>query len=121
MAISTEDMVTASADLLQRSGVGELRVGHSDPDDGEPVMWYAMAFFRTADVWEAAGAMSLARAMFRLCERVCDGGTCQHCGRPTGVVDNARAADMPLTEMMCWYAYDAELRTFRRACEGVAP
>lgn len=118
MALSTEDLVTASADLLQRVGVGELRVGHSDPGDGGPVMWYAMAFFRTAGAWEAAGAMSPGRAMFRLCERACDGGTCTHCGRPTGVVDDAQASDMPANALVCWFAYDPELHTFRRSCEG---
>lgn len=123
MAPDREDMVKVCADLLRRMGVGQLRVGHSDEGDGIPVVWYATASFRTAGgAWEAAGAMTPERAMFRLCERACDGGKCLHCKRPTGVVDDTAAADMPAGDPMglvCWYAYDPELKTFRRSCEGV--
>lgn len=121
-SITTEDMVKACADLLQRIGAREMRVGHSDPEDGQPIVWYATASFRSADnAWEAAGAMSPDRAMYRLCERVCDGGTCTHCARPTGIVVDTQAADMPGTALVCWYAYDPELQTFRRSCEGKVP
>lgn len=120
MKVEADAMVKACADMLQRMGIGELRVGHSDPEDGEPVMWYAMAFFRVPGGWEAAGAMSPERAMFRLCERATDGGHCLHCNKPTGIVDDAQASDMPLNALFCWYAYDPELQKFRRSCEGAS-
>jgi len=112
------ELVAACAEMLGRMGVGELRVGYTDPDDGEPVAWYAMAYFRVQGAWEAAGAMTPDRALYRLCEQVMDGGHCTHCGRPTGVVDDARAADMPANDQICWYALDPELKRFRRECEG---
>lgn len=111
-------MISAGADMLQRMGAGQMRIGHTDEDDGEPVVWYVTAFFKLPGTWEAAGAMSPASAMFRLLERAMDGGTCQHCKRPTGVVDDTQAADMPGTELICWYAFDPELTKFRRSCEG---
>ncbi len=120
MKIETEDMVVACAQMLERMGIGQLRVGHSDEEDGEPVIWYATAYFRVPGAWEAAAAMNPGRAMFRLCERAMDGGTCLHCGKPTGIVDDAQASDMPMNALVCWYAYDPELKKFRRSCEGAA-
>lgn len=120
MTIPTEAqaMIGACADMLGRLGVSQLRVGWSDEEDGEPIVWYATAHFRIPDAWEAAGAMTPDSAMFRLCERATDGGTCLHCNRPTGIVDDQQASDMPLNELFCWYAYDPELQKFRRSCEG---
>jgi hypothetical protein len=113
-------LLQACVEMLGRVGVSELRIGYSDPDDGEPVVWYATAHFRTAGAWEAAAAMRPERAAFRLCELAMDGGTCTHCGRPTGIVDDTQASNMPANALICWYAYDPELARFRRSCEGAS-
>jgi hypothetical protein len=63
------------------------------------------------------------QALFALCDTLMDGGTCQHCGKPTGfVADTERQLDEELgSPFVCWYRWDPELRTFRRKCEGAAP
>ena len=120
IAPAAEPMIKACVDMLGRMGATQMRFGYSDPEDGEPVVWYATAHFRVPGGWEAAAAMTPDRAMYRLCERATDGGTCTHCGKPTGIVDDAQASDMPANALICWYAYDPELVRFRRSCEGVS-
>jgi hypothetical protein len=53
----------------------------------------------------------------RLLDQTIDGGTCTHCGRPTGVTDRWESS-MPLADVVCWQVYDPELRVFRRGCES---
>ena len=60
--------------------------------------------------------------MIRLCEQVIDGGLCTHCKRRT--IFDAEPSDTvfddALVAMGCVYAWDPELATFRRSCEGDA-
>jgi hypothetical protein len=105
---------TAAVDMLGRTGMQTFRIGFSDPEEGEPVVWYAVGqWLRNS---EAAGAVDPLTAVLRLCELVIDGGECAHCHRPT-----IFALDMntSLLDMVgCVYAFDPELATYRRGCEG---
>jgi hypothetical protein len=100
----------AAVAMLGRTGAAEFQVRYCEEE--KPTVWVACA--RWGKHWEAAGAMSPLRAIFRLCDEVIDGGTCQHCQRPTGFSPELDA--LPLGEHVCWYQWDPELATFRRGC-----
>jgi hypothetical protein len=107
--------LTAGIDLLRRTGAQTFRTGYSDPDDGDPIVWYAIAQW-VDNRAEAAAALDPVTATLRLCERVIDGGECQHCHLPTIFVPDS---DTELLDKLgCVYAWDPELSTFRRGCEG---
>lgn len=116
----------AGVDLLGRTGARDFRIGWSHEDDGPPTVWYAVATWkghrdpRIGHGAEAAGALNPTAAVMRLCERVIDGGECAHCGQLTIFDDNPGDSpfDTLLEAMGCVYAWDPELRTFRRGCEG---
>jgi hypothetical protein len=128
----------AAVAMIGRMGGKEFEIRYCDGHDGElldPVVWIARARWEVAayaddegvheveprSVWQATGAMDAWRAVFRLLESVMDGGHCTHCGKPTAV-DESPPDDLlaSLDEVVCWYRFDPELRTFRRQCEGVA-
>jgi len=104
--------LTAAVDMLGRTGAAEVQLRYSD--DEKPVVWIAAA--RWDDHWEAAGAMNPLNALFRLCDHVIDGGECKRCGKPTGFSPDVDA--LPLDDLVCWYQWDPELKTFRGGCEG---
>lgn len=113
------DFIKACAAMLGRMAVREMRVGFTPPEDGQPIVWYCVAFFTSHDRWEAEAGMEPELAMYRLLELVMDGGKCAHCERPSGVIRDRQAAEMiDGGAFVCWYAYDPELKTFRRECEG---
>ena len=104
----------AGVDLLRRTGAKTFRVGYTDEDHGPPVVWYAVAEWTQGE--EADAALDPVTAVLRLCERVIDGGECQHCHRRTIFVADT---DTELFDLVgCVYAWDPELSTFRRSCEG---
>jgi hypothetical protein len=112
----------AGIQLLERTGAREFRIGYSHDDDGEPTVWYAVASWRGGA--EASGALDPVTAVLRLCEQVIDGGTCTHCQRPTifDFDDPSDDAHLALAAALgCCYAWDPELATFRRGCEGDRP
>jgi hypothetical protein len=126
--------VAAATQLIGRTGADgfEIRVVEPDPGEEGPIVWVASAHWPERsdeagqllmpDHWDACGGMTPWRAVLRLCEACIDGGTCRHCGRPTGVDDQpADELSVETEPFMCWYRYDPELKTFRRHCEGVAP
>jgi hypothetical protein len=106
----------AIVDMIGRTGAKEF--GLRFQDDEKPVIWMAIASFDRdgENIYEAAGALTPALAAFRLCELLMDGAECLHCHRPTGISNDFD--HMPLEDRICWYQYDPELATFRRACEG---
>lgn len=114
-----EPLFTACVDLIGRTGAKDFGMRYQD--DEKPVVWIALARYERGgrDVYETDAALDPTLAAFRLCERLMDGGECQHCHRPTGVSDDF-VGDMPLDELFCWYRFDPELNKFRRACEGDA-
>lgn len=116
------DRLTACLDLIGRTGAIETQIRYSD--DVQPVVWFVTVTYRrrargnapTRKVHEAAGALTPDLAAFRLLEVLVDGGTCQHCKRPTGVTADWAGRQL-VPELICWYVYDPELNTFRRGCE----
>lgn len=126
-ALSLDPRFLAGVKLIERTGATSFRIGYSDDDDGPPVVWYAVATWRSArrvagypvkgdERAEAAAALDGTTAVLRLCEQVIDGGQCQHCGQMTSFVPDT---DTELLDLIgCVYAWDPELETYRRGCEG---
>ncbi|HKE66007.1 MAG TPA: hypothetical protein VKB59_15330 [Micromonosporaceae bacterium] len=109
--------LAAGLDLIGRTGAQSFQLRYSD--DEQPTVWFVVALYDN-DQWETDAARDPIRAVLRLCERLVDGGTCTHCHRPAGL-DPDSIDTMPLDELVCWYQYDPELKTFRRGCEGEPP
>jgi hypothetical protein len=101
-------------DLIRRTGAKQIQIRYSD--DEQPVVWFGVAVYDDTH-WETASAHEPLRAMLRLAEQLVDGGMCTHCKRPTGLEPDSLDT-MPVNEMICWYQFDPELKTFRRGCEG---
>lgn len=102
----------AALDMVKRTSALQFQLRWSD--DEEPVIWIAVAIYKGGA--ETDASLNPLRAVLRLLERVCDGGKCTHCNRPTGL-DPDSLETMPLNDLVCWYQYDPELKTFRRGCE----
>jgi hypothetical protein len=102
--------------MLGRTGATQFQIRYCEEE--QPIIWMAAASWDGH--WEVAASMSPLDAIFRLCDQVVDGGTCAHCGKPTGFVPDSEGL-MPGQELICWYRFDPELKTFRRGCEGVSP
>ena len=109
----------AAFDLVERTGALSTQIRYSD--DERPTVWIALAEYMRADApaWKLGAGLTPVAAAMALLDDVIDGGTCQHCQRPTGVTADHVGA-MPLDELVCWYRFDPELATFRRSCEGVS-
>lgn len=107
----------AGVELIGRTGSRSFRLGWSD-DGNDPTVWYAVATYDRGA--EAAGALDPVKAVLRLCEQIIDGGICTHCHQSTIFDDNPGDSpyDVLLGAMGCVYAWDPELSTFRRSCEG---
>jgi hypothetical protein len=112
--------MTAGIDMIRRTGAATFRVGYSDPEDGEPIVWYACAVYRGGQA-EAAAGFDPETSVLRLCERLVDGGICAHCAKPTIFEQNFEEVDFYNLAMgspvFCVYGWDPELGTFRRGCE----
>lgn len=112
----------AMIDMIRRTGAVNFRIGFTDEEeDGRPVIWHATATFLRGS--ECDAAMNPDMAVHRLAERLIDGGTCTHCGRPTALELFDAPPDDPVPLVIegrevCWYQYDPELDTIRRGCEG---
>lgn len=116
-----QDRLKAGVDLIGRTGATSFQIRFQD--DEEPVVWIAVAEHRLKGQethYEVDASVDPVHAVVRLCERLVDGGLCNHCGRPAGM-EPYYLGRMPLGENFCWYQYDPELKTYRRACEGDAP
>lgn len=123
-AEAADPRLPAAVELMRRTGATSVQIRFSD--DEEPVVWMAVVEYGPTSPlhrvrpggprWEAAGAMSPLRAVFRLCDALFDGGQCQHCKRPTGFAEDVDP--QLLEDWICWYQWDPELSTFRRGCEG---
>jgi hypothetical protein len=120
------DRLTAAVDLVNRTGALSFEIRYQD--DSAPTVWIAVAAFHiddtgrperklgaAANAWQVGAALHPLRAVHvLLCECV-DGGICKHCNRPAGFDESFDA--MPYDELICWYQWDPELKTYRRACE----
>ena len=118
----------AAVKMIERTGAKSFRIGFTPDEDGPPTVWYAVAVWEgpTAGGFkvkgreraEAAGAMNPEDAVLRLAEAIIDGGECVHCHRLTILVTDLADTSQMLDDMGCVYAWDPELATFRRSCEG---
>jgi hypothetical protein len=116
---SDDPIFLAGIDLLRRTGQLQFQIRYSD--DEEPVVWLAVGMWKGPTrkvVYDTAAALHPTKAVLRLCEQVMDGGQCQHCRRPSGFSEDFDA--MPMNDLVCWYQYDPELKTFRRGCESTS-
>ena len=104
----------AAVTFINRTGASQFQLRYSD--DEQPVIWMAIVTYRDGKQ-EVDASLDPIRAVLRLCERLADGGTCTHCGRPTGLEPDSLDT-MPMNKQICWWQYDPELGQFRRACEG---
>ncbi len=107
-----KEKLVAAIDFLRRTGADQIQVRYSD--DTEPPIWFVVAKYQ--DEIEVDAAVDPLRAALRLCERLADGGMCNHCKRPVGF-DPDTLLRMPFDKVICWCQYDPELKTFRRGCE----
>jgi hypothetical protein len=111
--LSEDPRFMPAVDMVGRTGADQFKMwfcGEQKP----PVVWIAAAMYE--DSWECASAINPLRALFRLCETLVDGGMCVHCERPTGFIPDLDPTIMD--DLICWYQWDPELKTFRRGCEG---
>jgi hypothetical protein len=116
--------LAAGADLVRRTGAKEFQIRYSD--DQQPTVWIAVASFTERDgrpvssgkinAHKVGAALDPVSAILSLLDELIDGSQCTHCGRPAGVAHDLAA--MPLGDHICWYQFDPELVTYRRACEG---
>jgi hypothetical protein len=116
--------MTAGIDLARRVGARTFQLRYSD--DEEPVVWMAVAGFSQRNGRPVASgkvnahvvgaALEPVGAVLSLLDELIDGAECQHCHRPAGVAHDLD--EMPLGDHVCWYQFDPELATYRRACEG---
>jgi hypothetical protein len=117
--VEEEPLMVAALDLLGRMRASDVSIRWHDEE--QPTVWMVCASWKTkvdgedGRYFEAAGAMSPARAAMRLIELVA--GACGHCGRPAGVTEEWRA-DLPDADGRCWFVFDPETTSFRRSCEG---
>lgn len=112
--VNGDDLVTACTDLVGRTGATALDIRYQD--DQEPVLWVAAAHYPGGRV-EVDAALNTPHALYRLAERLIDGGACQHCGKATNVTIDF-SDSQPFGPLFCSYVYDPELKRFRRSCEG---
>lgn len=115
--------LVAGVEMIGRTGSTgfEMRWSGGPDDDtcGDLVVWTAVATF-SKDRAEAAASLDPVEAVMRLCEQLVDGGQCTHCRRPTSFLPDLDYDPSLLEALTCVTAWDPELKTFRRGCEGEA-
>ena len=119
MSTREKEKLQAALKFIQRTGARQVQIRYSD--DESPTVWFVVALYdgnnpAGVDGIETDSGLTPIHAALRLCERLCDGGQCVHCGRPTGFEPNA-LWKMPFDQVICWYQYDPELKVYRRGCE----
>jgi hypothetical protein len=116
---SEEEMerTTALITMIGRTGAKSTKIQFCEEE--RPTVWMAVAAYPIEgsddEIFIAAGDLSPLSAVFCLVEKLVDGGTCQTCRKPTGIVMDID--EMPLGSVVCWYQYDPELKSIRRGCE----
>jgi len=107
----------AGVELVGRTGAREFQIRYQD--DEEPTVWIAVAkhTMRGRTHWMVGASPGPLGALFDLLDKLMDGGECQHCGRMSAVSHDYTDPTI-FDEAICWYVFDPENRTYRRACEG---
>lgn len=114
------EIMVAAIDLLHRTGSTSFQVGWVD--EVNPRVWYATVAYGARR--EAAAAIDPVTAVLRLAEQLIDGGTCNHCHRPSGLDLNIEVPMTsmphpikPISDQVCWYYFDRAETRFKRGCE----
>jgi hypothetical protein len=103
----------AVLELLKKTGADGFQIRYDEEQD--PIVWVAVATYKTG--YQCDAGFTPLSAVMRLAERLGDGGTCAHCGKPTGLSWDWDQ-EHPAAEHICWFIYDPETQRFRRSCEG---
>src|SRR3954471_20750719 len=81
------DKLVAAFNFVGGTGAKSVQLRWSD--DEQPVVWMAVAEYGPPRYdetnHEVDASIHPVRAMLRLCERLADGGMCNHCKRPSGL------------------------------------
>lgn len=115
--------LVAGVKLLERTGARSFELRFTEQ---EPTAWVAVGTWRMnrngfpvptggKAHHECAAAMDPVEAVLRLCAQILDGGHCAHCRKPSSFLPDP--GDLA-PGLVCSYAWDPELETFRRGCEG---
>jgi hypothetical protein len=118
MADQAQDpIVAATATFAGRTGATSFQIRYDDEQD--PVIWVCVAEYRVRDAvaYKTGSGITPGAAAVALASDIADGGTCAHCGKPSGATDDW-SVEMPLADVICWYVFDPETSEFRRSCEG---
>jgi hypothetical protein len=116
-----QERLSAAIEMIRRTGATQVQIRYHD--DEQPTVWIVVARFQVvedglpAHRYEMDAALDPFRAAARLCERLVDGAVCVHCRRPAGL-DPDSLDTLPFDDLICWYQYDPENKTFRRGCES---
>lgn len=105
------DRLVACVDMLGRAGAQATQIRFAD--DEQPTVWFLVAQFPDGR-WDAAAGQDPLHAAGRLLEQLVDGGSCKHCGRPTGF--SLDTDSMPMDELVCWYQYDPSTKAIVKGC-----
>lgn len=109
-------MLTATADMVGRTGAIEFQIRYSD--DEEPVLWIAYAGYKE-NRYGVGTATNPFTACIRLMNLLVDGGRCTHCNRMTIYWPEIVPEDSepPLSDKDCVYYLDEKTMKFKRGCE----
>lgn len=114
MTPDEEAKLVAGTALIGRTGAQDVQIRFCEEE--KPVVWMAVAAYKGGR-WDVAAGADPVSAILRLCERLIDGGKCNHCKRMTVFDEDFTDVGGPFDGGLCWYQWDPELKTFRRGCE----
>lgn len=111
------DQSAAAVKQIAHTGAKSFQIRYCEEE--VPIVWIAVAEYELGDqtAYKLGVALTPDQSILNLLDDVMDGGLCMHCHRPVGV-DTEHSEEMPLSDVICWYQYDPELKKFRRSCEG---
>lgn len=113
-----DEFTAALADLVGRTGASQLQVRESNEED--PTVFVAVAVYPDGRFESDSGRLPI-DAIWRVAERLVDGGQCTHCRKATGLLEpegDLSAKSMRfLGEVLCWYTYDPVAKRYRMGCQ----
>lgn len=115
-----DERIVAGTEMLGHLGSSSFEMRYSEPElKNSPTVWIAIAHFdnfAAPPPPQVAAGLAPLHALEKLLENLIDGGTCQHCGKPT--LFYKEHTEMTEIALFCAYVYDPELKKYRRGCEG---
>jgi hypothetical protein len=117
--VSYDPKFIAGVEMVGRTGSESFHISYDDRDEHVPTFWVAIAEHGTSKGPHhtlGAGFDPLS-AVMKLCSALVDGGKCRCCHKTTAFDEDFTGPNFG-EQLLCWYKYDPELKTFRRSCEG---